>query len=642
MILKNVAHRWGGKIESNMVSRIIYGVLVSILMLDATGAVAKDGNSSSSEVKYAEWKAALQSWEDTLKQVAYITESQLLAMETLVAELQGVAVCQDDLAQPLVKLAGRLVVREQWQILRKILDVLEQMDCNDIDSDYYIGLESYVIYELLAESKLDEVKARLEALETALKKRSDWKEESHEAAILLFLKGRLAEDRNQMLPAIQYFEEAAALCRRLRRYEDEMVAYNRIGGIYLNLKLYDRAKGYFRKCIAGYEDLDLMYRMAQASHNLSIAYLRLDQLDSAQWYADKSMSYYRLENTHLGIAQVYSNLCNIVSEKEDYALALAYADSSIAYCKEIGMGFGIVINLINKANIHLKTKNYAQTVRLLQEVVSYLPTSQMSEEIYLPYHSCNAQAYAHLGQADKAAYHLDKYMEHSDSVTIGEVQALALSMDNSFKEVQAKEKIRALAADLKTTQLQNAVIRLRSGILLLLLVIIIIWVIARRRQYRMEVDLARRKLKELELDLKVEAQGEAFKSIKKRYLESITTDVVGGLKALAPHIPEESRAEVYRMVRDFKASHLLEGVEKVDQKLNNINEAFENRILALHPDLSPTELKLCNLIRLGLTSREIAKIVNRSEKTVTNSRSLIRRKLDIDTNTNLSQYLRQV
>lgn len=640
-MMLNAAYR-AVKIESNMGSRIIYGVLVSVLMLDASGAMAQDGNRSSSIGAYAEWKAALWGWDDTLKQVAYITESQLLAMETLVAELQGVTVCQDDLAQPLVKLAGRMVVRQQWQILRKIMDVLEQMDCIDIDSDYYIGYESYVIYELLAELKLDEVKARLEALETALKGRSDWQEESHEAAIILFLKGRLAADRNQMLPAIQYFEEAAVQYRKLGRYEDEMTALDRIGGIYIHLKLYNRAKGYFRRCIAGYEDLALMYRMAQVSHNLSIAYLRLDQLDSAQWYADKSMSYHRLENPHLGIAQVYSNLCNIASEKGNYSLGLAYADSSIALCEEIGMGFGIALNLINKANIYLRTKNYAQTVSLLKEVAAHLPIAQMPEGMYLSYHSYNAQAYAHLDQADKAAYYLDKYMAHSDSVTVGEIQALALSMDNSFKEVQANEKIKALAADLKTTQLENAIIRLRNGVLLLLLVIIAIWVIARRRQHRMEVDLARRKLKELELDLKVEAQDEAFKSIKKRYLESITTDVVGGLKALAPHVPEESRTEIYRMVRDLKASHLLEEVQKVDHKLSNINEAFENRILALHPDLSPTELKLCNLIRLGLSSREIAKIVNRSEKTVSNARSLIRRKLDIDTNTNLSQYLRQV
>jgi DNA-binding CsgD family transcriptional regulator len=57
------------------------------------------------------------------------------------------------------------------------------------------------------------------------------------------------------------------------------------------------------------------------------------------------------------------------------------------------------------------------------------------------------------------------------------------------------------------------------------------------------------------------------------------------------------------------------------------------------PGLSPTDLKLCAYLRLNLTSKEIAQLMNISLKGVEISRYRVRKKLMLSTEVNLYDFL---
>lgn len=57
------------------------------------------------------------------------------------------------------------------------------------------------------------------------------------------------------------------------------------------------------------------------------------------------------------------------------------------------------------------------------------------------------------------------------------------------------------------------------------------------------------------------------------------------------------------------------------------------------PDLSQSELNVCALISLNLTSKEIALLINRTVGTVENIRISIRKKLNFNSELNLHQSL---
>lgn len=60
---------------------------------------------------------------------------------------------------------------------------------------------------------------------------------------------------------------------------------------------------------------------------------------------------------------------------------------------------------------------------------------------------------------------------------------------------------------------------------------------------------------------------------------------------------------------------------------------------SLHPELTSSDLKLCAYLRLNLTSKEIAPLLNISVKSVEIKRYRLRKKMNLDRNENLTDYI---
>lgn len=77
--------------------------------------------------------------------------------------------------------------------------------------------------------------------------------------------------------------------------------------------------------------------------------------------------------------------------------------------------------------------------------------------------------------------------------------------------------------------------------------------------------------------------------------------------------------------------------------LNEITSPFVTKLERDWTSLTPREVEICNLIRNGLSSKDIAQSLHTSEATVRTQRKTIRRKLGLSkSKTNLANYLQQV
>jgi DNA-binding CsgD family transcriptional regulator len=73
-----------------------------------------------------------------------------------------------------------------------------------------------------------------------------------------------------------------------------------------------------------------------------------------------------------------------------------------------------------------------------------------------------------------------------------------------------------------------------------------------------------------------------------------------------------------------------------------VHPNFFAALLHLHPDLTPTDLKHCALIRLGLSNKEKAQILNLSYKGIDSANYRIKKKLGLGMDDNLANYLMHV
>lgn len=103
------------------------------------------------------------------------------------------------------------------------------------------------------------------------------------------------------------------------------------------------------------------------------------------------------------------------------------------------------------------------------------------------------------------------------------------------------------------------------------------------------------------------------------------------------HVSEKLEA-MYNELLSFQNSN---GRELFDDYFNNVNPDFYKNLTVKHSDLSPAEIKLCALLKLNLNTKEIADILNLANDSVRTSRVRLRKKLNLDPDTNLTSYLMQ-
>lgn len=75
---------------------------------------------------------------------------------------------------------------------------------------------------------------------------------------------------------------------------------------------------------------------------------------------------------------------------------------------------------------------------------------------------------------------------------------------------------------------------------------------------------------------------------------------------------------------------------------SNADKDFFKKMKAQHPELTSNDLKLCAYLRLNLSSKEIAPLLNISVKSVEIKRYRLRKKMDLDRDTNLTDYILEI
>lgn len=82
--------------------------------------------------------------------------------------------------------------------------------------------------------------------------------------------------------------------------------------------------------------------------------------------------------------------------------------------------------------------------------------------------------------------------------------------------------------------------------------------------------------------------------------------------------------------------------EVFETHFEEVHREFFNKLGEKHPELTDREFKLCAFIRMGMTSKEIAALVNITPHAVENNRSRLRQRLGLSLGDNLIEYIKSL
>ncbi|MFB9271263.1 MULTISPECIES: helix-turn-helix and ligand-binding sensor domain-containing protein [Flavobacteriaceae] len=79
-----------------------------------------------------------------------------------------------------------------------------------------------------------------------------------------------------------------------------------------------------------------------------------------------------------------------------------------------------------------------------------------------------------------------------------------------------------------------------------------------------------------------------------------------------------------------------------EEAFNNADSDFLKKIKTVHPNLTPNDLRLCAYLRLNLSSKEIAPLLNISPRSVEIKRYRLRKKMELDHEKSLVEYILEI
>lgn len=125
---------------------------------------------------------------------------------------------------------------------------------------------------------------------------------------------------------------------------------------------------------------------------------------------------------------------------------------------------------------------------------------------------------------------------------------------------------------------------------------------------------------------------------KNKTLTNLKNDLNKLLKNIPSDNPEKHNVNnlLKKVNRDLRNE---KNWELFNSYFDDVHQDFINRLKEKHADLSPKELRLCAYLRMNLSTKEIAPLMNISIRGVEISRYRLRKKLQLEHDKNLTDYL---
>ena len=422
--------------------------------------------------------------------------------------------------------------------------------------------------------------------------------------------------------AIRSLKEAELLFEQRNLDSNLAKVYNSLGGNFKELGEFAQAKTYYKKGKSAHLALGDSLGVVMANNNLGSVYRSLNQLDSAiAAYLEASTWLAALDNTFL-LAQNQLNIGNVYEQKGDLAQAETYFTSCLALSEKAGVQYGVLLSRLNLGNLYRLQKNYSKSQEWLNMALAKADEMGLARE--KGYALERLSWLARDTQDYESAYLLSlDATKIKDSLLSESVKKESLALQERYESERKSNEIFVLEA----ANQQFLVALGLGGIVLFALLSMVFFGMYRQKRLVNEKLVAEAQQQDLSRaiqtkDMELTAQALQILQIKKLLDEQT-----------APGLLEDEEGNgIKRETFEFLQTEL-------ENRITESNGDFFKNLLAAYPDLKPTELKLCSYLRLNLSTKELAEVLNKSVRTIENTRFSIRKKMGLGPEDNLVAQL---
>ena len=444
---------------------------------------------------------------------------------------------------------------------------------------------------------------------------------------IYFNKGLNSKALDNFLLALNYSENL-----------DKENEYNNIGAVFFNEQEYDEAYNYYNKALDILKKKGNQYGISVANNNIGDVFKMMGKYDVALMYYNKVLSARdSLNNPEMEIVCM-SNIGILKEMMNDGDSAIYYYSKALEKAGIFNDQLLITrcLSLLGSAlvekGLYDQAKSYLERAfNLSKELVLYEDMSNTSKLLQLIYEK--------KGNFKEAYHYANMHILASDSLHSNEAKrhVLKLIFDHKIRlqEMEKKQQIEAEQQARKTSMFIFYLIILGLIIIVLLGILLLFRTIQLRKIDRIEKEKADLQVISVEKDIELRNRELVEKVLKiSEKIEKIDA-TVKLLDEFSSTLSTKQKAELTIIMRDLRTKGTNTQWEEFYGYFSQVYSQFYEKLEKEFPNLTLNEKRLCALLKLNMTTKDMAAITNLNVKSIEVARTRLRKTLNL-TNSNLT------
>lgn len=475
-------------------------------------------------------------------------------------------------------------------------------------------------------------------------------------AFLSFAKAVNSRITGAFINALELYEKAIELFKQNGNLKMMSSCYSGIGIILLERKELRKALGYFQETLEIKESIADLPGMSNVFTLIGLCYEEIGALDTSLIFHNKALKIRTELKIYRSIASSEYNRGGVFIKMGKYKEAEESLQTAFDGFSAFNEKTGVIISKLRLANAQNKLGKPIG----IQNALDALEMAKKISNPNLISHTYKilAEIYAFNANYEQSYKCLVKHDNLNDSLFNTEKEKMLVEFEARFQSEKKDGEIQLLKSKTKIQQ-QNNLLLIIFIIVFALITILLIFLFrlkstAFNRQQMLRakekvIHQQKQKITEnetqiLQENLETKNRELASKALEMMRYNDAISSIIEKLENLNNNFGKNAEVEgpIKDIIHDLE-NHTKQNIwTEFDKIFKNIHSDFYSRLLQICPELSATEIKTAALLKLNLTTKEIAAISFKSEGGVKTTRYRLRKKLNLSSDEKLIPYLLQV
>lgn len=477
--------------------------------------------------------------------------------------------------------------------------------------------------------------------------------------------GTVCFNSGQYAESIGYFDRALKIADELGDVKEEARLYNNIASVYYSQENFERSLEFVNMALDINRKNGNKHRVAVNLNNLGNIYVALKDYSKARKLYTEAYEIEKTLGNKPGMAMKLANIATVYQNSSDFDKSLEYCERALEIfeSQEIKRGAAFVSNKMGK--LYLQQRNFIKAKQFLDKAELYI--NEINDPELIVQNSYDYTTYYYeLKDYKRAVDHSFIYSSYKDTVYNKDKSRTIAEIEAKYELIQKENELVVKSEEIKVLATKKRLDRLKYQALIVGMIIFIVtglFMFFRQKQraiqdrviFQKDKEIAKAKtdlveaslynsnleMQKLEIDIRhknAELTNFALHIVQKNELLNELKTQLKTFKPVGDQNPNVNMINDLKMRINQHLNSTSGDAETFQLKVDKTNRDFMDKLTTRYPDLTSNEKRLCSLLRINLSSKEIASLNNTSYKAVEMARYRLRKKLMIDANDNLNEF----